>query len=597
MKVAGPLVVAENMSGTKMFEVVRVGNDRLVGEIIKLEGDTASIQVYEDTSGLTVGDPLIKTGLPLSLELGPGILDGIYDGIQRPLERIAENHGVFIPRGCDIPNLDRDKKWPYKPLHVKVGDLVSGGDIIGVVRENGLFSAHYIMVPPTMHGRVVKQMPAGDYTLDTPVVEIEGGQNEAAKEVTLFQRWPVRNARPVVEKLQGHTALLTCERVIDALFPVVQGGTAAVPGAFGCGKTVISQALSKYSNSDVVVYVGCGERGNEMAEVLSDFPELTTWIDGKEEPIMQRTTLVANTSNMPVAAREASIYTGVTTAEYFRDMGYNVAMMADSTSRWAEALREISGRLAEMPADAGYPAYLGARLASFYERSGRVQCLGNPEREGSITIVGAVSPPGGDFTDPVTSATLSIVQVFWGLDKKLAQRKHFPSVNWNISFSKYIRVLEPYFEKYDPEYSFLQQKFKEILQKEDDLQEIVQLVGKDSLSEDQKVTLETAKIIREDFLQQNGFTDYDFKCPLAKTIGMMRVIVTFHETAQKAIAESTGDQKVGWSTIYNSMRELVVKITQMKFEMPGQSEEAFKKTFSKLNEEVLAAFRTLAEEK
>merc|ERR1712196_74492 len=340
-----------------------------------------------------------------------------------------------------------------------------------------------------------------------------------------FQRWPVRQSRPVVEKLQGNAAMLTQERVCDALFPTTLGGTCAVPGAFGCGKTVISRALSKYSNSDVVVYVGCGERGNEMAEVLTDFPELTTVIDGKEEAIMQRTTLVANTSNMPVAAREASIYTGVTTAEYFRDQGYNVGMMADSTSRWAEALREISGRLAEMPADSGYPAYLGARLASFHERAGRVTCIGAPEREGTITIVGAVSPPGGDFTDPVTSATLSIVQVFWGLDKKLAQRKHFPSINWNISFSKYIRVLEPYFNDFDPDYQRLQQQVKEILQKEDDLQEIVQLVGKDSLSEDQKVTLEVARIIREDFLQQNGFTDYDFFCPLAKTIGMMKVIV------------------------------------------------------------------------
>merc|ERR1719174_3300108 len=320
-------------------------------------------------------------------------------------------------------------------------------------------------------------------------------------------------------------------------------------------------------------------------------------IDGKEEEIMQRTSLVANTSNMPVAAREASIYTGVTTAEFFRDMGYNVAMMADSTSRWAEALREISGRLAEMPADSGYPAYLGARLASFYERGGRVQCLGNPAREGSVSIVGAVSPPGGDFTDPVTSATLSIVQVFWGLDKKLAQRKHFPSVNWNISFSKYIRILEPAFEKYDPEYSFLQQKFKEILQKEDDLQEIVQLVGKDSLSEDQKCTLDVAKIIREDFLQQNGFTNYDFFCPLAKTIGMMRNIVTFHELAQKAINESTGDSKVTWGAVNSSMRELIVKITAMKFELPGQTDEGFMAVFNKLMEEVQAAFRTLAEEK
>merc|ERR1712228_7941 len=433
------------------------------------------------------------------------------------------------------------------------------------------------------------------YKLETVVVEVE----EAGKTmpVTLFQKWPVRQGRPVVEKLQGCAALLTCERVIDALFPVTLGGTAAVPGAFGCGKTVISQALSKYSNSDCVVYVGCGERGNEMAEVLTDFPELTTLIDGKEEPIMQRTTLVANTSNMPVAAREASIYTGVTTAEYFRDMGYNVAMMADSTSRWAEALREISGRLAEMPADAGYPAYLGARLASFYERSGRVMCLGSPAREGSITIVGAVSPPGGDFTDPVASATLSIVQVFWGLDKKLAQRKHFPSVNWNISFSKYIRILEPYFDKYDSEYSMLQQKMKEILQKEDVLQEIVQLVGKDSLSEDQKCTLEVARIIREDFLQQNGFTDYDFMCPLAKTIGMMKVIVGFHEAAQKAITESSVSRKLTWSIINGNMRELIVKITSMKFELPRQPDEYFKKTFVALHEEVVNAFRSLAEEK
>jgi len=596
MKVSGPLVVADHMSGTKMYEVVRVGREKLVGEIIRLEGDTASIQVYEDTSGLTVGDPLVKTGLSLSLELGPGILDGIYDGIQRPLERIQNVcQSVFVPRGVDVPNLDRDKEWEFTPMNVKEGDLVTQGDIVGSVYENGLFKNHYIMVPPGVNGRVKNMKAKGKYVVETVVMEVE----EAGKvmPVQLFQRWPVREARPCVDKLQGNAALLTCERVIDALFPVTLGGTAAVPGAFGCGKTVISQALSKYSNSDVVVYVGCGERGNEMAEVLTDFPELTTLIDGKEEPIMQRTTLVANTSNMPVAAREASIYTGVTTAEYFRDMGYNVAMMADSTSRWAEALREISGRLAEMPADAGYPAYLGARLAAFYERSGRVQCLGNPAREGSITIVGAVSPPGGDFTDPVTSATLSIVQVFWGLDKKLAQRKHFPSVNWNISFSKYIRILEPYFERYDPEYGMLQQKLKEILQKEDDLQEIVQLVGKDSLSEDQKCTLEVAKIIREDFLQQNGFTEYDFMCPLAKTIGMMKVIVGFHEAAQKAMAEFSGDHKIGWNSINAAMKDMIKKITDMKFEMPRQSEEHFKKTFVALHEEVLAAFRNLAEEK
>jgi len=579
-----------------MFEVVRVGTERLVGEIIRLDGDTASIQVYEETFGLTVGDPVFKTGMPLSLELGPGILDGIYDGIQRPLERIQKMcQSVFIPRGVDVPNLDRDIKWPWTPGAIRVGDLVSGGDIIGTVKENGLFKEHKIMIAPKIQGRVKRIAPAGSYTLNDCICEVEEGGK--VEKVALFHAWPVRQPRPVVDKLQGNSALTTCERVIDALFPVTQGGTAAVPGAFGCGKTVISQALSKYSNSDVVVYVGCGERGNEMAEVLSDFPELTTRIDGKDEQIMQRTTLVANTSNMPVAAREASIYTGICTAEYFRDQGYNVAMMADSTSRWAEALREISGRLAEMPADSGYPAYLGARLASFYERGGRVQCLGSPAREGSITVVGAVSPPGGDFTDPVTSATLSIVQVFWGLDKKLAQRKHFPSVNWNISFSKYIRILEPFFQEFDPEYQMLQQKMKEILQTEDDLQEIVQLVGKDSLSEDQKCTLEVAKIVREDFLQQNGFTDYDFMCPLAKTIGMMKVIVTFHDIAQKTIVESTGDLKIGWYTIYTAMRDLITKITSMKFEMPRQSDAHFKKVFGDLSDEVVSAFRTLAEER
>merc|ERR1712110_90083 len=425
-------------------------------------------------------------------------------------------------------------------------------------------------------------------------LEYEGKE----KDFGMIHSWPVRKPRPTTEKLAGDTPLLTGQRVLDALFPCVQGGATAIPGAFGCGKTVISQALSKYSNSDCIVYVGCGERGNEMAEVLMEFPELEVEIDGQPQSIMQRTVLVANTSNMPVAAREASIYTGITLAEYFRDMGLHVSMMADSTSRWAEALREISGRLAEMPADAGYPAYLGARLASFYERAGRVICHGSPQREGTITIVGAVSPPGGDFTDPVTSATLSIVQVFWGLDKKLAQRKHFPSVNWNISFSKYIRILEPYFERYDPEYSMLQQKMKEILQKEDDLQEIVQLVGKDSLSEDQKCTLEVAKIIREDFLQQNGFTDYDFMCPLAKTIGMMKVIVGFHDAAQKAIAEFTGDQKVTWNTISVAMKDLVKKITEMKFEMPRQSDEHFRQTLNvKLYEKVITAFRNLAEDK
>merc|ERR1719191_1961254 len=429
----------------------------------------------------------------------------------------------------------------------------------------------------------------GTYTIEEVLMTVET-PNGVEIPVKMYHKWPVRSPRPSADKLPGEIGLLTGQRVLDAVFPAVQGGTCAVPGAFGCGKTVISQSLSKFSNCDGVIYVGCGERGNEMAEVLKDFPELTVKINGKDTPIMLRTCLVANTSNMPVAAREASIYTGITLAEYFRDQGLDVAMMADSTSRWAEALREISGRLGEMPADSAYPAYLAARLAAFYERSGRVKCIGSPAREGSITIVGAVSPPGGDFTDPVTSATLSIVQVFWGLDKKLAQRKHFPSVNWNISFSKYIRVLEPFMEATEPEYMALQQKFREILQMEDDLQEIVQLVGKDSLSEDQKCTLEMAKIIREDFLQQNGFTEYDFMCPLAKTIGMMRIIVSFHETAQKAMAEFSGDAKVTWGVIATAMKDLITKITNMKFEMHDQPDEHFKKVFGALTDEIAAAF-------
>merc|ERR1712137_1194307 len=408
-----------------------------------------------------------------------------------------------------------------------------------------------------------------------------------------YMGWPVRQPRPVAEKLQGVEGLLTQGRVCDALFPVTLGGTAAVPGAFGCGKTVISQALSKYSNSDVVVYVGCGERGNEMAEVLTDFPELTTMIDGKEEAIMQRTTLVANTSNMPVAAREASIYTGVCTAEYFRDMGYSVSMMADSTSRWAEALREISGRLAEMPAESGYPAYLGARLASFYERAGKVSCIGNPSRVGSVSIVGAVSPPGGDFSDPVTSATLNIVQVFWGLDKKLAQRKHFPSVNWLISYSKYLRALDPWYDANFPEFPPMRTVVKEILQTEDDLTEIVQLVGKDSLAESDKLILEVAKIIRDDYLAQNGFSDHDKTCPFYKSVWMMKNITDFYAKARKAIENSTTENKVTWNRLKTAMPDTIYKITAQKFKLPGDGEAALVASFKELTRRSAKAFTLL----
>ena len=412
-------------------------------------------------------------------------METIFDGIQRPLKEIAEKaESVFVPRGIDLPCLDQDKGWEFKPnKELRVGDLISGGDIIGYVRENTLFQEHKIMADPKASGRIVEVFNEGQYTVQQPVLVIENVDG-VKTELRMSHFWPVRRPRPVIEKLQASEPLLTGQRVLDALYPSVLGGTCAIPGAFGCGKTCISQALSKYSNSECVIYVGCGERGNEMAEVLDEFPELEVEIDGEKHSIMQRTCLVANTSNMPVAAREASIYTGITLSEYFRDMGKNVAMMADSTSRWAEALREISGRLAEMPADSGFPAHLGSKLAQFYERAGKVVCLGSPNRQGSISIVGAVSPPGGDFSDPVTAATLDIVQVFWGLDKKLAQRKHFPSVNWNISFTNYDRTLSEYYNARDPDFMRYKGAFKNILQEENDLIEIVQLVGKDSLGED-----------------------------------------------------------------------------------------------------------------
>jgi len=415
-------------------------------------------------------------------------------------------------------------------------------------------------------------------------------------EYGMLQSWPVRSPRPYTEKLAGDTPLLTGQRVLDALFPCTQGGTTAIPGAFGCGKTVISQSLSKYSNSNCIVYVGCGERGNEMAEVLMEFPALTVEIGGVQESIMKRTTLVANTSNMPVAAREASIYTGITLAEYFRDMGYNVSMMADSTSRWAEALREISGRLAEMPADSGYPAYLGTRLASFYERAGKVVCIGNPNRLGSVSIVGAVSPPGGDFSDPVTSATLNIVQVFWGLDKKLAQRKHFPSINWLLSYSKYLDALEPFYNEFDPEFLYLRTKCNQILQEEEQLSEIVQLVGKDSLGETEKVVLEVAKILRDDFLQQNGFSEYDRFCPFYKTVWMLRNIILFYDLSKKAVENQALETKITLQEIKNRLGELIYKITSMKFQLPSDGEEKLKAHFKQLNEEIVQNFRKLEDQ-
>lgn len=591
--VSGPVVTAERMSGAAMYELVRVGHSELVGEIIRLEGDFATIQVYEETSGVSVGDPVLRTGKPLSVELGPGILGNIFDGIQRPLKDINElTESIYIPRGININSLSRTALWDFEPTGFKDGDHITGGDIYGVVHENSLLK-HYIMLHPKERGTITYIASPGSYTLNDVVLKTKFDGEE--KEHTMLQIWPVRQMRPVVEKLAANHPLLTGQRVLDSLFPCVQGGTTAIPGAFGCGKTVISQSLSKYSNSDVIVYVGCGERGNEMSEVLRDFPELTVEIGGVTESIMKRTTLVANTSNMPVAAREASIYTGITLAEYFRDMGYNVSMMADSTSRWAEALREISGRLAEMPADSGYPAYLGARLASFYERAGRVTCIGNPGREGSVTIVGAVSPPGGDFSDPVTSATLGIVQVFWGLDKKLAQRKHFPSINWLISYSKYLRALDDFYEKNYPEFIALRAKVKEILQEEEDLSEIVQLVGKGSLAEADKITLEVAKLIKDDFLQQNGYTPYDRFCPFYKTVGMLSNIIAFYEMARHAVETTAhADNKITWSILKEHMGENLYALSSMKFKDPVKDGETKIKTdFSELFDQMQQAFRTL----
>jgi len=593
LKVAGPLVVAEQMSGAAMYELVRVGNEKLVGEIIKLEMDQAYIQVYEETAGLTIGDPVLRTGRPLSVELGPGIMNAIFDGIQRPLNVIAENqrklgfNPIYIPRGVDVKALDRTRVFKYTlNSKWKVGDVISPGDVLGTVYENEMVTHHKIMCPPLIAGVIQSFEPSGEYTIEKVLFVVNLSNGRGNVNLTMYHEWPVRSPRPCADKIPGKVALLTGQRVLDGIFPAVQGGTCAIPGAFGCGKTVISQALSKHSNCDGIIYVGCGERGNEMAEVLRDFPDLTITVNGKEVPIMNRTCLVANTSNMPVAAREASIYTGITLAEYFRDQGMHMAMMADSTSRWAEALREISGRLGEMPADSGYPAYLAARLAAFYERAGLVQCYGLPEREGSVTIVGAVSPPGGDFADPVTTATLAIVQVFWGLDKKLAQRKHFPSVNWNISYTKYMRVLEPYFNGIDNQYSALRDKCRLILQEETNLSEIVQLVGKDSLSEDQKLALEVAKIIREDFLQQNAFTDFDYFCPISKTIGMLRAIVTFYEECLAALSTSADELKITWALLNASCKDVMQNITKSKRIEPKQPDAEIEKQFDTICDEI-----------
>ena len=537
IKVSGPLVVAEGLSDANVSDVVRVGSQRLIGEILNMSGDKASIQVYEETSGLGPGAVVETTGMPMSVELGPGMLENIYDGIQRPLPEIREMSGATISRGTDVPALNRSKKWDFVPT-AKVGDKLSGGDVIGTVQETSAIS-HKIMVPPKMSGTLLS-VEAGSFTVTDTVAVLEDDKG-VKHELSMLQRWPVRINRPYARKFVPARPMNSGQRIIDTLFPIAKGGTAAVPGPFGSGKTVVQHQLAKWSDVDIVVYIGCGERGNEMTDVLMEFPELTDPRNG--EPLMKRTVLIANTSDMPVAAREASIYTGITIAEYFRDMGYDVAVLADSTSRWAEALREMSGRLEEMPGEEGYPAYLASRIAQFYERAGCVECLGSDGRQGSVTAIGAVSPPGGDISEPVSQATMRIVKVFWALDSSLAYARHFPAINWLTSYSLYLDTLAPWYSKeFGPKYMSNRDKAMHILQEENELQEIVRLVGQDALGAADRLTMETAKMLREDFLQQNAFVDEDAYSSYGKQFELMDLILSFDEMSRAAL-EKGADMK------------------------------------------------------
>ena len=530
IKVSGPLVVAEGMDEANIYDVCKVGEKGLIGEIIEMRGDKASIQVYEETSGIGPGDPVITTGEPLSVELGPGLIESMFDGIQRPLDAFMEAaQSAFLKKGVAVPSLNREKKWPFVAT-AKVGDKVSAGDVIGTVQETTVV-VQKIMIPYGIEG-TIKSITSGDFTVEEVVAVVETANGD--KEVKLMQKWPVRKGRPYAQKLNPVAPMTTGQRVIDTFFPVAKGGAAAVPGPFGAGKTVVQHQIAKWGDSEIVVYVGCGERGNEMTDVLNEFPELKDPKTGQS--LMKRTVLIANTSNMPVAAREASIYTGITIAEYFRDMGYSVSIMADSTSRWAEALREMSGRLEEMPGDEGYPAYLGSRLADYYERAGKVVCLGNDGRQGAITAIGAVSPPGGDISEPVSQSTLRIVKVFWGLDSQLAYQRHFPSINWLNSYSLYQDSIDKWMdENVAQDWSSLRQECMSLLQDEASLQEIVRLVGIDALSERDRLKLQVAKSIREDYLQQNGFHEIDTYTSLDKQYKMLKLIITFRREAERAL--------------------------------------------------------------
>ena len=556
IKVSGPLVVASGMQEANIQDICRVGNLGLIGEIIEMRRDEASIQVYEETSGLGPGEPVETTGSPLSVELGPGLISQMFDGIQRPLARFQTvTQSDFLVRGVQLPHLNRETKWDFVP-YLEIGAEVTAGDILGTVQETELV-VHRILVPIGVSGRVTK-IEAGSYTVDQPIYEIEQADGSVFVG-SLMQKWPVRRGRPFAQKLIPEEPLVTGQRVIDTFFPVTKGGAAAVPGPFGAGKTVVQHQVAKFANVDIVIYVGCGERGNEMTDVLNEFPELIDPATGQS--IMQRTVLIANTSNMPVAAREASIYTGITIAEYFRDMGYSVAIMADSTSRWAEALREMSGRLEEMPGDEGYPAYLGSRIAEYYERAGRVKTLGSDEREGSITAIGAVSPPGGDISEPVTQNTLRIVKVFWGLDAQLAQRRHFPAINWLSSYSLYLDEVGQYIDQHEQlAWSEKVTKAMNVLQKESELQEIVRLVGLDSLSERDRLTMNTAKMIREDYLQQNAFDEVDTYTSFKKQVALLTNILTFDEETNRAL-----NLGAYFTEIMNGTVELRDRIARSKF--------------------------------
>ena len=571
-KVAGPLVIAEGMRDANMYDVVRVSESRLIGEIIEMHGDQASVQVYEETSGLGPGAPVESTGMPLSVELGPGLISSIYDGIQRPLDDIMKICGNNLQRGVEVPSLKRDIKWPFVPC-VKAGDKVEAGDVIGTVQETVVVTQK-IMVPYGIEG-TVKEIKSGDFTVEETVCVIETAKGD--KELTLMQKWPVRKGRPYAEKIPPVMPLITGQRVVDAFFPIAKGGVAAVPGPFGSGKTVIQHQLAKWAEADIVVYIGCGERGNEMTDVLNEFPELKDPKTGYS--LMERTVLIANTSDMPVAAREASIYTGITIAEYFRDMGYSVALMADSTSRWAEALREMSGRLQEMPGEEGYPAYLGSRLAQFYERAGMVKTLGSEGR----TVIGAVSPPGGDISEPVSQATLRIVKVFWGLDSALAYKRHFPAINWLTSYSLYVDNMGKWFEENVNEHWMEdRQKLMTLLQEEAELDEIVKMVGMDALSAGDRLKMEAARSIREDFLHQNSFHEIDTYTPLDKQFRMMELVLAFYEESSEALKSG--------ATIKNILNmEVREKIGRFKYTHPEDVEAEYDKIIKALHQELEAA--------